>query len=75
MKIAANGGLNISILDGWWAEAYDPEVGWAIGRGEEYTDLEAQDTVESQALYDLLEKEVIPLFYARGTDGMAGSRR
>ena len=70
MKVAANGGLNISILDGWWVEAYDPEVGWAIGRGEEYQDLELQDTVESQALYDLLEKEVIPLFYARGTDGV-----
>ena len=70
MKIAANGGINISILDGWWCEGYTPENGWAIGRGEEYTDTELQDAVESQALYDLLEKEVIPTFYERGADGV-----
>ncbi|MCE5280028.1 MAG: alpha-glucan family phosphorylase [Planctomycetaceae bacterium] len=68
MKVAANGGLNVSILDGWWAEGYSPEVGWAIGSGESYDDLEYQNAVESQALYDLLEKEVIPLFYDRGGD-------
>jgi len=68
MKVAANGGLNVSILDGWWAEGYDPEVGWAIGSGESYDDLEYQNIVESQALYDLLEKEVVPLFYDRGPD-------
>ena len=68
MKVAANGGLNLSILDGWWAEAYDPTVGWAIGSGETYDDLEYQNAVESQALYDLLEKEVVPLFYDRGGD-------
>ncbi len=68
MKVAANGGLNLSILDGWWAEAYDPNVGWAIGSGETYDDLEYQNAVESQALYDLLEKEVVPLFYDRGGD-------
>jgi len=68
MKVAANGGLNLSILDGWWAEGYDPAVGWAVGSGEIYDDLEYQNTVESQALYDLLEKEVVPLFYGRGTD-------
>jgi len=72
MKIAANGGLNISVLDGWWCEAYDPENanGWAIGRGEEYEDTEQQDAVESQALYNLLEKEVIPRYYGRRADGV-----
>ena len=68
MKVAANGGLNLSILDGWWAEGYDPEVGWAIGSGESYDDLEYQNKVEGQALYDLLEKEIVPLFYDRGHD-------
>ena len=70
MKIAVNGGLNISVLDGWWCEGYTPENGWAIGRGEEYDDEETQDAVESQALYDLLEKEVVPMFYDRGGDGL-----
>jgi len=68
MKVAANGGINISVLDGWWAEGYQPQVGWAIGSGETYEDLEYQNSVESQALYDLLEKEVVPLFYDRGSD-------
>jgi starch phosphorylase len=70
MKVAANGGLNVSVLDGWWAEGYDPSVGWAIGSGETYDDLEYQNEVESQALYDLLEKEIIPLFYDRGRDNL-----
>lgn len=70
MKVAANGGLNISIPDGWWAEGYQPDVGWAIGSGESYDDLEYQNQVESQALYDLLEKEIIPLFYKRGSDNL-----
>jgi starch phosphorylase len=70
MKATANGVLNLSIIDGWWAEAYTPEVGWAIGRGEEYDDIVYQDAVESAALYDVLEKEVVPLFYARGRDGL-----
>lgn len=70
MKAAANGALNLSILDGWWCEGYTPECGWAIGQGEEYNDLELQDSIESAALYDLLEKEVIPLFYARAADGL-----
>jgi len=68
MKVAANGGLNVSILDGWWAEGYEADTGWAIGSGETYDDLEYQNAVESQALYDLLEKEVVPLFYDRGPD-------
>ncbi len=70
MKASMNGVLNISVLDGWWEEAYRPEVGWAIGRGEEYIDHEMQDEVESKAIYDLLEREIIPLFYTRGRDGL-----
>ncbi|MBI2955693.1 MAG: alpha-glucan family phosphorylase [Acidobacteria bacterium] len=70
MKVLPNGGLNLSILDGWWTEAYQPEVGWAIGRGEDYQDHDYQDYVESNALYDLLENEVVPLFYHRGPDGL-----
>ena len=65
MKAAVNGCLNLSILDGWWVEGYTPETGWAIGHGEEHEDTEYQDTVESQALFNLLENEVIPLFYDR----------
>ncbi len=70
MKVLANGGLNISIPDGWWAEGYDPRVGWSIGRGEEYPDPDYQDRAEANALYDILEKEVVPLFYDRSTDGL-----
>ena len=70
MKTVFNGGLNLSILDGWWSEGYHPDRGWAIGGGEEYTDQEYQDHVESDALYDLLEKEVVPTFYDRGRDGL-----
>jgi starch phosphorylase len=68
MKAAANGALNCSILDGWWCEGHDGTSGWAIGRGEEYADPEYQDQVESRTLYDLLEKQVVPLFYQRGSD-------
>lgn len=72
MKVTMNGGLNLSIPDGWWAEAFaeNPEIGWAIGAGESYTDREYQDFVESRALYDTLEKSVIPIFYERGADGL-----
>jgi len=70
MKLLANGGLNLSILDGWWAEAYDPEVGWAIGKGEDYTDFEYQDRVESETLYHVLERDIVPLFYERDGDGV-----
>jgi starch phosphorylase len=70
MKAAVNGVLNISILDGWWGEAYTKNIGWAIGRGEEYEDQALQDEVEGKALYDLLEREIIPLFYTRGMDGL-----
>jgi glycogen phosphorylase len=72
MKVIYNGGLNFSILDGWWAEAYDPEVGWAIGNGEEYgeDEWEHQDYIEAQALYNVLEQDIIPMFYDRGRDGL-----
>jgi starch phosphorylase len=65
MKAAANGILNLSVLDGWWDEAYKPEVGWAIGRGEVYTDPNYQDQVEAEALYNLLEHDIVPMFYDR----------
>ncbi len=72
MKVIYNAGLNCSILDGWWAEGYDPSVGWAIGSGEEYPESEAehQDYVESEALYNILEQDIVPLFYTRGRDGL-----
>jgi starch phosphorylase len=70
MKACANGSLNLSILDGWWCEGYAGDNGWAIGAGEEYTDLTYQDDVESRAIYDLLEQEIVPQFYARGSDGL-----
>ncbi|MDR2658445.1 MAG: alpha-glucan family phosphorylase [Spirochaetaceae bacterium] len=70
MKAAMNGVLNCSILDGWWDEAYNPNVGWAIGHGEYYADEELQDDIESKALYDLLERDIIPLFYQRGRDNL-----
>ncbi len=72
MKVIYNGGLNASILDGWWAEAYEPSVGWAIGAGEEYPQQEwdLQDFIEAQALYNLLEKDIIPAFYTRARDGL-----
>ncbi len=70
MKAAANGAINLSVLDGWWEEAYTLKVGWAIGRGENYDDPNFQDEVESRALYDLLEKEIVPLFYEREGNGL-----
>lgn len=73
MKAALNGSLNISVLDGWWAEACELHAGWAIGRDEIYENPRYQDEVESNTLYDLLESEVIPLFYDRGDDGVPGA--
>jgi starch phosphorylase len=69
MKAALNGVLNVSILDGWWCEGYSPELGWRIGNGEEYEDQHYQDAVESQALYNILENEVTPLYYDRTAGG------
>jgi starch phosphorylase len=70
MKVLVNGGLNLSELDGWWAEAYDPEVGWAIGDGREHGEDAAVDATEADALYTLLEREIVPAFYARDGRGM-----
>jgi len=70
MKAAANGSINVSTLDGWWVEGYSPDLGWAIGHGEVYDDVAYGDEVEARALYDLLEREVVPLFYERGADGL-----
>ena len=70
MKALANGSLNLSTLDGWWDEGYNLEFGWAIGHGEVYKDHEAQDDIESRDIYNILEKEVVPLFYQRGRDGI-----
>jgi len=70
MKAAVNGALNISTLDGWWCEGYRPQGGWAVGAGEDYEDPTYQDLVESQALYNILENEVVPLFYSRSADNL-----
>jgi len=70
MKVVPNGGLNLSILDGWWCEGYRGNNGWAIGGSEDDGDHTHQDEVEGLALYDLLEKEVVPIFYRRGTDNL-----
>jgi starch phosphorylase len=70
MKVCPNGGINLSVLDGWWVEGYSGDNGWAIGAGEEYTDLTYQDDIESRAIYDLLEQEIVPLFYNRSSDGI-----
>ncbi|MFM9010393.1 MAG: alpha-glucan family phosphorylase, partial [Planctomycetota bacterium] len=69
-KVVLNGGLNCSILDGWWAEAFDGRNGFAIGRGETHADPAVTDARDAAALYDVLEKEVIPLFYERDADGL-----
>jgi len=71
MKVLVNGGLNLSELDGWWAEAYSPQVGWALGDGKEHGDDPAWDAAEAEELYDILEKQVIPAFYNRDNNGIA----
>lgn len=70
MKVLVNGGLNLSELDGWWAEAYSPDVGWAVGDGKEHDQDPAWDAAEAEALYRTLEEEVIPAFYRRGPNGV-----
>jgi starch phosphorylase len=72
MKGIYNGCLNFSILDGWWDEGYSSEVGWAIGNGENYPEslADEQDRIESEALYNILEKDIVPKFYNRGRDGL-----
>jgi starch phosphorylase len=70
MKVLVNGGINLSELDGWWAEAYTSSVGWALGDGQEHGDDPAWDASEAEQLYSLLEREVIPEFYNRNNDGI-----
>ena len=70
MKVLVNGGLNFSELDGWWAEAYSPRVGWAIGDGKEHGEDPTWDAMEADAMYSLLEREVVPEFYERSDNGM-----
>ena len=68
MKIIANGGLNFSVLDGWWDEAFNNKLGWKIGGRELYNDTDYQDEIESRVIYETLENEIIPSFYDRGSD-------
>jgi starch phosphorylase len=70
MKVLVNGGINLSELDGWWAEAYTPEVGWALGDGLEHGDDPARDAIEAEELYTILEQKVIPEFYTRDKQGI-----
>ncbi len=70
MKAVVNGVLNVSVPDGWWDEGYAPEVGWSIGNRESYEDPDEQDAIECDALFNLLEQEVIPLFYDRDASGL-----
>ena len=70
MKVLVNGGINLSELDGWWAEAYTPEVGWALGDGKEHGDDPAIDAIEAEQLYNILEQQVVPEFYNRNEKGI-----
>jgi starch phosphorylase len=70
MKVLVNGGLNLSELDGWWAEAYNSKVGWALGDGQEYSGDAAWDAVEASQLFDVLEDQVIPEFFSRDESGV-----
>jgi starch phosphorylase len=70
MKVLVNGGINLSELDGWWAEAFTPEVGWSLGDGLEHGDDSVWDAIEAELLYDRLEREVIPEFYTRDKNGL-----
>ena len=69
-KVVLNGGLNLSILDGWWAEAYDGANGFAIGRGTSHVSDEITDSRDAKSLYETLEQEVVPMFYDRDVDGL-----
>ncbi len=70
MKVLVNGGINLSVLDGWWAEAYTSEVGWALGNGVEHGDDPVWDIIEAEQLYNLLEQDVVPEFYNRNEEGI-----
>ncbi len=65
MKACFNGAIHCSVPDGWWAEAYEPGMGWSIGKGEEYDDPDLQDRLEAKALYNLIENQIVPIFYDR----------
>src|SRR5438552_15302003 len=70
MKVLVNGGLNFSVLDGWWHEAYLPEVGWALGDGREHDADPTWDARDAEGLYQTLENEVVPEFYTRDEQGI-----
>jgi starch phosphorylase len=70
MKAALNGALNLSVLDGWWDELYEPDVGWAIPSAEWQDDVTARNAIEAEGLFGLLERQVVPLFYRRDADGV-----
>jgi starch phosphorylase len=70
MKVLVNGGLNLSELEGWWAEAYSPDCGWALGDGTEHNGDPARDAAEAEALYRIIEEQVIPAFYTRDQRGI-----
>lgn len=70
MKAAANGVLNFSILDGWWEEGFDPNIGWAIGDGRFYDEADYQDEIDVNSLYDRLEYDILPMFYSRSAEGL-----
>ena len=70
MKALVNGGLNLSELDGWWAEAFEPGVGWALGDGQAHDDVSAWDEAEARQLFDVLENRVVPEFYNRDSSGV-----
>ncbi len=71
MKAAVNGVLNLSVLDGWWCEGYSPETGWAVGGAEQYKDDEERDYVESEAVYNLIQKVIAPLYYRKDDKGIS----
>jgi starch phosphorylase len=70
MKAVVNGAIHVSVLDGWWAEAYKSDLGWAIGEAEEYQDRDVAERIEADMLYHLLESEIVPMFYQRSRDGL-----
>ncbi len=70
MKVLVNGGINLSVLDGWWAEAYEPDLGWALGDLQEHGDDPSWDAADAEALYERLEQQVVPEFYARDENGI-----
>lgn len=73
MKVLVNGGLNVSEIDGWWAEAYSPDVGWAIGDRAEHGDDPNWDRMEAEQLYDVIEHQIVPRFYSRNSSGIPKS--